>query len=110
MDHEWSTPFHSNLKTTLSHPSNSWDWVCIQLEDGSDIMAFNFRKTIHSNSESFGTIRFSSGKKFTLNKKAKFDSFLILPFGPVQEQTKNIHLCGIFPLMLLLKKIQSFIL
>ncbi|EMN02608.1 hydroxyneurosporene synthase CrtC [Leptospira noguchii str. 1993005606] len=63
MDHEWSSPFDSNLKTALSDPSNSWDWVCIQLEDGSDIMVFNFRKTIHSNSESFGTIRLSSGKK-----------------------------------------------
>lgn len=88
MDHEWSSPFDSNLKTALSDPSNSWDWVCIQLEDGSDIMVFNFRKTIHSNSESFGTIRLSSGKKHTLNKKVKFGSFLILTFGSVQEQTK----------------------
>ncbi|WP_061296480.1 lipocalin-like domain-containing protein [Leptospira interrogans] len=71
MDHEWSTPFYSNLKTTLSHPSNSWDWVCIQLEDGSDIMVFNFRKTIHSNSESFGTIRLSSGKKIYFEQEGE---------------------------------------
>lgn len=34
-------------------------------------MAFNFRKTIHLNSESFGTIRFSSGKKIYFEKEGE---------------------------------------
>ncbi|WP_016754785.1 lipocalin-like domain-containing protein [Leptospira santarosai] len=63
MDHEWSGPFDSALQAKLSDKSNSWDWICIQLEDGSSIMAFNFRETSHFSSESFGTIRLKSGKK-----------------------------------------------
>lgn len=63
MDHEWSSPFDSTRQAELSDKFNSWDWICIQLEDGSSIMAFNFRETSHSPSESFGTIRLKSGKK-----------------------------------------------
>ncbi|EMY77465.1 hydroxyneurosporene synthase CrtC [Leptospira weilii serovar Ranarum str. ICFT] len=63
MDHEWSSPFDSTRQAELSDKSNSWDWICIQLEDGSDIMAFNFRDTPNSISESFATLRLKSGEK-----------------------------------------------
>ncbi|MGJ4752934.1 lipocalin-like domain-containing protein [Leptospira kmetyi] len=71
MDHEWSSPFGSTRQAELSDGSNSWDWICIQLEDGSEIMAFNFRKSPESTSESFGTLRLSSGQKTIFEKEGE---------------------------------------
>ncbi|PJZ71157.1 carotenoid 1,2-hydratase [Leptospira perolatii] len=57
MDHEWSAHEKESSSINLFANSNSWDWVCIQLEDGSDIMAFNFRSQLNAESETFGTFR-----------------------------------------------------
>ena len=38
MDHEWST-------TALAADQVGWDWFSIQLDDGSELMAFQLRKT-----------------------------------------------------------------
>ncbi|RHX81138.1 lipocalin-like domain-containing protein [Leptospira yasudae] len=71
MDHEWSSPLDSTRQAELSDKSNSWDWICIQLEDGTDLMAFNFRETPGSASESFGTLRLKSGQKTKFEKEGE---------------------------------------
>lgn len=75
MDHEWSSPFDSSAKVELSNRSNSWDWICIQLDDGSQIMAFNFRESPNSASESFGTLRLKTGQKTILEKEGDISFF-----------------------------------
>ncbi|MCB1179659.1 MAG: carotenoid 1,2-hydratase, partial [Leptospiraceae bacterium] len=62
MDHEWSE--EQNSKSSLASKENSWDWVCLNLEDGSDIMAFNFRNSSKEKSETFGTYRNKKGEVF----------------------------------------------
>ncbi|RHX88939.1 lipocalin-like domain-containing protein [Leptospira stimsonii] len=71
MDHEWSSPFDSSENAELSNQSNSWDWICIQLEDGTKIMAFNFRESPNSRSESFASVRLNSGKKIGLEREGE---------------------------------------
>ncbi|MBM9576668.1 carotenoid 1,2-hydratase [Leptospira sp. 201903070] len=71
MDHEWSSPFDSPQNAELSDRTNSWDWICIQLEDGTKIMAFNFRESPNSKSESFATVKLNSGKKFDLDREGE---------------------------------------
>lgn len=109
MDHEWSSPFDSTRQAELSDKFNSWDWICIQLEDGSNIMAFNFRETSHSPSESFGTIRLKSGKKHISNKKETLHSYMILLSGKAQEQIRNTRSFGIFILILLKENLNSIL-
>jgi len=60
MDHEWSEK--GNQKSRLSSSENAWDWVCLNLNDGSEIMAFNFRKSKKDSSESFATWRKPNGE------------------------------------------------
>lgn len=60
MDHEWSSP--AEEKNKLTSVGTEWDWICLNMSDGSDIMAFNFRKSKTEESESFGTIRSASGE------------------------------------------------
>ncbi|MBK8397968.1 MAG: carotenoid 1,2-hydratase [Leptospiraceae bacterium] len=67
MDHEWSFPIldsgnNLSVKKSLASKENSWDWICLNLEDGSDIMVFNFRKSKSDSSETFGTLRTSNGE------------------------------------------------
>ncbi|MCE9501328.1 MAG: carotenoid 1,2-hydratase [Leptospira sp.] len=62
MDHEWSGKIGSENYSSLSGNESSWDWVCLSFEDGSDLMAFNFREKRGSVSESSGTFRDSKGK------------------------------------------------
>ncbi|AOP36181.1 hydrolase [Leptospira tipperaryensis] len=71
MDHEWSSPFDSSQNAELSDRANSWDWICIQLEDGTKIMAFNFRESPNSKSESFATVKLNSGKKVGLDQEGE---------------------------------------
>ncbi|WP_232371412.1 lipocalin-like domain-containing protein [Leptospira ainazelensis] len=83
MDHEWSSPFDSPPNSKLSDPSNSWDWICIQLEDGTKIMAFNFRESPNSKSESFATVKLNSGKKVGLNQEGE------VSFSPHSSKWKS---------------------
>jgi predicted secreted hydrolase len=62
MDHEWSSPEGTEATFDLSSKDLAWDWICIQMEDGSDIMAFNFRNKSSPEPETFGTFRSSNGK------------------------------------------------
>jgi len=67
MDHEWSFPTKENeknsgAKKSLASEENSWDWICLNLEDGSDLMVFNFRKTKSGSPETFGTLRNAKGE------------------------------------------------
>ena len=61
MDHEWSSPI-AEKTDRIGARDTQWDWICIQLDDGTDIMAFNFRNTAGEKSESFGTLRDKTGK------------------------------------------------
>lgn len=60
MDHEWSAN-RGEKQARIGSRDTQWDWICINLEDGTDIMAFNFRNTSQEKSESFGTIRRKDG-------------------------------------------------
>jgi predicted secreted hydrolase len=61
MDHEWSEPLNKTPKDSLSKKENSWNWICLQMEDGSDIMVFNFQSSPDSPKETFGTYRKKDG-------------------------------------------------
>lgn len=61
MDHEWSGKKGSE-RERIGSRDTQWDWICVNLEDGTDIMAFNFRNSSKEKSESFGTIRHRDGK------------------------------------------------
>ncbi|EQA35671.1 hydroxyneurosporene synthase CrtC [Leptospira inadai serovar Lyme str. 10] len=69
MDHEWSSPEGTVNTNHLASKENAWDWICIQLDDGSDIMAFNFRSKSGEASETFGTVRNRDGKVRSLEKE-----------------------------------------
>ncbi|TGK01551.1 carotenoid 1,2-hydratase [Leptospira langatensis] len=69
MDHEWSSPEGSEANFDLSSKDISWDWICIQMEDGSDIMAFNFRSKSSPVAETFGTYRGPDGKVILFEKE-----------------------------------------
>lgn len=60
MDHEWSSP-STQKNEKIGSPNTEWDWVCLNLEDGTDIMAFNFRNSKDEPSETFGTMRMKNG-------------------------------------------------
>lgn len=68
MDHEWSSPEGTEAAFDLSSKDISWDWICIQMEDGSDIMAFNF-KNRSGDVETFGTYRSPDGKVISLENE-----------------------------------------
>lgn len=74
MDHEWSARKEVESPSALSGAESSWDWVCINFDDGSDLMAFNFRKDRNSTSESFGTFRDSDAtvKKYKKSGDLEF--------------------------------------
>lgn len=81
MDHEWSIPLsgldkNRDAKKTLASEENSWDWICLNFEDGSDLMLFNFRKTKTDSSETFGTLRSATGeiKHFQSREEIKLDA------------------------------------
>ena len=61
MDHEWSSPI-AQKESRIGSKESQWDWICINLENGTDIIAFNFRYSDKEKSESFGTIRDPNGK------------------------------------------------
>lgn len=69
MDHEWSSPEGTVNASNLTSKENAWDWICIQLDDGSDIMAFNFRHKSGEASETFGTVRNRDGKVRSFEKE-----------------------------------------
>ncbi|EPG65028.1 lipocalin-like domain-containing protein [Leptospira wolffii] len=75
MDHEWSSPEGTEASFDLSSRDLSWDWICIQLEDGSDIMAFNFRNKSNPEPETFGTLRSPDGKVLTFEKEKELNFF-----------------------------------
>lgn len=64
MDHEWSSKLRPDREKqrSLIGKNTSWDWLGMRLEDGTEIMAFNFRSDEAEESETFGTIRFSDRK------------------------------------------------
>lgn len=69
MDHEWST-------SALSADQVGWDWFSIQLDDNSEIMAFQIRKDDGSiDPFSSGTIIDSAGNTRSLTR----DDFIIEP-------------------------------
>lgn len=72
LDHEWS-------RAGLSDQNNSWDWVGFSLEDGSDWMAFRFRKDKVSASEVFAS-------KYEYSKIKTFDPKSDIIF---QDQTNK---------------------
>jgi predicted secreted hydrolase len=74
MDHEWSSPINQT-ENRIGSKESQWDWICINLDNGTDIMAFNFRYSDKEQSESFGTIRDASGKIHYL-KEEGYVSFL----------------------------------
>lgn len=81
MDHEWSIPIsdlnkNRNAKKTLASEENSWDWICLNFDDGSDLMLFNFRKTKADSSETFGTLRLPNGeiKYFQSTEEIKLEA------------------------------------
>lgn len=69
MDHEWSSPEGSELNFDLSSQDISWEWICLQLEDGSDLVAFNFKSKFSPESETFGTLRSPDGKVRSFEKE-----------------------------------------
>lgn len=70
MDHEWSGEKGKN-REKISSKDTEWDWICINLEDGTDIMAFNFRNSSREKSESFGTVRDKDGKIIYFHKEGE---------------------------------------
>lgn len=67
MDHEWSFPIsdkskNPDSKKSLASEENSWDWICLNLDDGSDLMLFNFREKKNDSPETFGTLRMPNGE------------------------------------------------
>ncbi|TGK07257.1 carotenoid 1,2-hydratase [Leptospira semungkisensis] len=83
MDHEWSSPEGAEPAFDLSSKDISWDWICIQMEDGSDIMAFNFRSKSSPASETFGSFRGPDGKVVTFEKENE------LNFQPEDKSWKS---------------------
>lgn len=73
MDHEWSEPEGS--ETTLSSKENSWDWICLNLDDGSDLMVFNFQHSVNSPKETFGTYRKANGEIIYFDKENEIRLF-----------------------------------
>lgn len=80
MDHEWSFPVkenekNSDAKKSLASEDNSWDWICLNLDDGSDLMVFNFRKSKSDSPETFGTLRSPKGEiiHFQSSKEIKLE-------------------------------------
>ena len=56
------------FNTLLDNEQIGWDWFAIQLDDGTDIMAFQVRSDLKTPYYS-GTILPKTGKKITLSKK-----------------------------------------
>ncbi len=85
MDHEWSSP-RAQKNEKIGSPNTEWDWVCLNLEDGTDIMAFNFRNSKEEASESFGTIRTKNGDvRYFSNSEEVF----LLPTSEVWKSKKT---------------------
>lgn len=69
MDHEFGSSF-------LEKGQMGWDWMSLQLDDGTDLMLYRFRRNdstrdVHSN----GTIVYSDGRNFAI----PFDRFEMEP-------------------------------
>ncbi|HMV43414.1 MAG TPA: lipocalin-like domain-containing protein [Leptospiraceae bacterium] len=90
MDHEWSAPEKdsSELKSTIVSEENSWDWLCLNLSDGSDLMLFNFRKNKNTEPETFGTFRDSNGRieTFKPDGKMKLESLNEIWKSPITNK------------------------
>ena len=82
MDHEWSSP-SSQKNEKIGSQNTEWDWVCLNLDDGTDIMAFNFRNTKQDLSESFGTIKTKNGDVRYFSKSEE------VTFTPLSENWKS---------------------
>jgi predicted secreted hydrolase len=66
MDHEWSGD--SSKSSSIVSKDNSWDWVSIMLEDGSDLVVFNYQHSNKDPKETFGTYRSKEGKVWNLDQ------------------------------------------
>ncbi|MDX1956988.1 MAG: lipocalin-like domain-containing protein [Leptospiraceae bacterium] len=87
MDHEWSSQGKTILNSprNLSSSENSWDWLCLNLSDGSDLMVFNFRKNANEEPETFGTL---SNKKEKIYFK-DIGSISLVPNGKKWKSGKT---------------------
>ncbi|WCL48543.1 lipocalin-like domain-containing protein [Leptospira sp. GIMC2001] len=56
MDHEWS-------QGDFNESNNSWDWVGLSLDDGSDWMAFRFKANQNAEAETFGSTKWNQTTK-----------------------------------------------
>ncbi len=83
MDHEFST-------TTLSADQVGWDWFSIQLDDGTEVMAYTIRRKDGSADDySKGTVVYADGSTRPLNK-ADFQT-------QVTATWKSPHSGGVYP-------------
>jgi predicted secreted hydrolase len=60
MDHEWSGD--SKKPSLISTSNNSWDWMCVMFDDGSDLVVFNYKHSSKDPIETFGTYRNAKGQ------------------------------------------------
>jgi predicted secreted hydrolase len=88
MDHEWSSPI-SQKEDRIGSKQSQWDWICINLDDGTDIMAFNFRYSENDKSESFGTIRDTNGKIIYFKEEGKVSFYPGEKFWKSQKTEKK---------------------
>jgi predicted secreted hydrolase len=69
MDHEFGTSF-------LEKEQKGWDWLAIQLDDGSELMLYQFRRSDQQrDAHTSGTLVEASGKTIAL----KADDFILEP-------------------------------
>lgn len=80
MDHEWTG---NKDRIDLASSENSWDWACIQFEDGTDAVVFNFREKRNSPPETFFTIRHPG------QKEKWIDSASFQPTGKTWKSQKT---------------------
>jgi predicted secreted hydrolase len=93
MDHEWSS--HNKEKKSvgaLSSSKTSWDWVCLNFADGSNLMAFNFKLNSTEKAESFGSYRDKTGKQFFFEKEDEINFTAKEQIWKSNESGKKYHL------------------
>jgi predicted secreted hydrolase len=80
MDHEWSNGKDTKNQKGIESKSNSWEWVCIQLDEETDIVVFNYRHSPNDPKETFATLR----------KKATNPIYILDESNVKFEPTKDI--------------------
>ncbi|MEM7182450.1 MAG: lipocalin-like domain-containing protein [Spirochaetota bacterium] len=67
MDHEWTSKGQKTVH--LRSSKSAWDWLCLNLQDGTDLMVFNFRRSPKAEAETFATLRYPDGRVKTFKKE-----------------------------------------